>query len=131
MDTADGIDPGDVQPDPGAGDLCCPELPADVESEVDLIEPELPIEMLEEDLAPQPCELDYDCEPGESCTLGFCGPFVRECDDEMDCPEGETCLEGVCLEEGMSPLAGKVVFNEVLADGAIFSPGTRVDGSGF
>jgi len=89
----------------------------DAEPEVDVIEPELPPDIAEEDLAPQPCELDYDCEPGESCTLGFCGPFVPECDDEMDCPEGETCLEGVCLEEGMSPLAGKILFNEVLADG--------------
>jgi len=151
-DMADGVDPGDALPDPGPGDLCCPDIPGDVKSdevevdvvvpvdvvdagpdeveppvdvvdvpdaepEVDVIEPELPPDIAEEDLAPQPCELDYDCEPGESCTLGFCGPFVPECDDEMDCPEGETCLEGVCLEEGMSPLAGKILFNEVLADG--------------
>ena len=152
-DTADGVDPGDIQPDPGPGDLCCgPDVPDETPQpdatgdefeavepldvveigpdeiepppdvteveEVDLlIEPELPIEMIEEDLAPQPCELDYDCEQGESCTLGFCQDFVPECDGEIDCPEGETCLEGVCLEEGMSPLVGKIAFNEVLADG--------------
>ncbi len=75
-----------------------------------MVEPEV--------VEPEPCELDYDCEPGESCILGFCGPFVPECDELEECPDGEICLEGVCLDDGMSLFAGKILFNEVLADGS-------------
>ena len=109
-DVADAT-PDEVEP-PEVVDV--PDVQPEVEPE---IEPELPGEVTPEVVEPQPCELDYDCEQGESCTLGFCQDFVPECDGEIDCPEGETCLEGVCLEEGMSPLVGKIAFNEVLADG--------------
>jgi len=114
----DIVDVTDLVPDEVA---TTPDI-VDVEEETgpDLVpdvEPDLPEEVLPEVVEPQACVLDFDCEPGESCLLGWCEPFVPECDDEVECPDGEACLEGVCLEEGMSPAAGKIIFNEVLSDG--------------
>jgi hypothetical protein len=110
------LTPDEIEPPPDIVDVenVEPEIVPDIAPD---LEPELPEEVTEEVVDPQPCILDFDCEPGESCILGWCEPFVPECDDEMECPDGETCLEGVCLEEGMSPAAGKILFNEVLADG--------------
>jgi hypothetical protein len=88
----------------------------DVDTEADT-EPDLPGDLEQDVSPPQPCELAYDCEPGENCTMGFCEPFVPECDDETVCPDEETCVGGICLVDGMSPLVGKIIFNEVLADG--------------
>ncbi len=66
---------------------------------------------------PVPCELDYDCPTGQVCLLGFCEDFEPECQDENDCTGTEVCLENLCLDEGISPGWGTVIFNEVLADG--------------
>jgi hypothetical protein len=92
-----------------------PEVIEDVEFEV--AEDVTPAEDVVPDVPPAPCELDFDCESGESCVLGVCQPFFTECSSDMDCPDGEACVEEICLGEDMSVFAGKVLFNEVLTDG--------------
>lgn len=93
---ADLVEMEDMEPDPGS------DLPGEVAQEV---------------VEPEACELDYDCQPGQSCILGWCQPFIMECGGDMDCMDDEICVEGVCLGQGMSPMVGKVLFNEVLTDG--------------
>jgi hypothetical protein len=66
---------------------------------------------------PLPCQLDYDCPTGQVCRLGFCQPFEPECQLDDDCPGEEVCLEQICLEPGLSPHRGAIIFNEVLTDG--------------
>jgi len=92
IDAADQLDAGDASSDAGA------------DAAVDAS-------------APVPCDLDYDCASGEVCRLGFCAPFEPECEDESDCPGTQVCLEHLCLDEGVSPGWGTVIFNEVLSDG--------------
>ena len=44
---------------------------------------------------------------------------MPECSKSKSCASGKVCIDGICLDKGMSPAAGKVIFNEVLADASV------------
>lgn len=103
-------------PDIGQPDL--PDVQFEIGEEVEEIGGEIEPESIETEVVePAPCVLDFDCEPGHSCKLGFCVPVEPECETADECGEEQVCLDGVCLDEGTSPLVGKLVINELLSDG--------------
>ncbi len=67
---------------------------------------------------PQACQITADCPSGQICDQAVCADFVPECAQDDDCPGDQVCLAERCLDPGVSPHAGALVFNEVLTDGA-------------
>jgi len=63
------------------------------------------------------CELDYECPAGQVCRAGFCEAFEAECEGDDDCAGEQVCRDQLCVDADQSPLAGLLVFNEVLIDG--------------
>ncbi len=68
--------------------------------------------------APAACGVDFDCEGGLVCVLSQCVAPRPACSETDGCEAPESCLEGVCVGEGESPDAGRVVIAELLADGS-------------
>jgi hypothetical protein len=71
------------------------------------------------------CQTGCDCPQGEACTDGVCalGADPVFCCSQVDCPQGDVCVEvdgatSLCAAT-LSPVAGALVINEILIDGAV------------